>query len=192
MKAIKLTFTFILILGAIVAAFLFINGGGTPPPPPLSQTALEDYRKQFNTDKKLLAEDFFIKAESVINKEDVTFDKIDSLYEESKEFKDYDASGSVYNIIKTYHDLVALIRSGKIDLAKIVARGKYITPEHANQVRKLNNANWKQVKSFDEIKSENTASDSKPVGNSNGENKGDTNNNKGNGKNLDPNTERSK
>lgn len=50
MKAIKLTFTFILILGAIVAAFLFINGGGTPPPPPLSQTALEDYRKQFEKD----------------------------------------------------------------------------------------------------------------------------------------------
>ena len=141
-----------------------------------------------NTNKELLAEDFLKKAKLEINKEDVTFDKIDSLYKESEEFQDFDA---IYNKIKTYHDLVALIRSGKIDLAKIVARGKYITPEHADQVRKLNNANWKQVKSFDEIKSENTASDPKSVGNNNVENKkSDTNKNTDKTKKLDSKTER--
>ena len=88
--------------------------------------------------------------------------------------------------------MVALIRLGKIDSAKNVAKEIFISKKHADQVRKLNNANWKQVNSFDEIKSENTPSDSKPVGNSNGENKGDTNNNKGNGKKLDSNTERLK
>ena len=188
MKAIKLTFTFILILGAIVAAFLFINGGGTPPPPPLSHPT-NDYPT--NKDKKLLAEDFFERAKSEINKEDVTFDKIDSLYEEYKEFKDYDTSGSVYNKIKTYHDLVELIRLGKIDSAKNVAKEMFITKKHADQVRKLNNANWKQVKSFDEIKSGNTASDSKPVRNSNGENKsGTTIKDTGKTKKLDSNTQR--
>lgn len=144
-----------------------------------------------NKDKKLLAEDFFEKAKSEINKEDVTFDKIYSLYEEYKEFKDYDASDSVYNIIKTYHDLVALIRSGKIDSAKNVAKEIFISKKHADQVCKLNNANWKQVKSFDEIKRGNTASDSKPVRNSNGENKsGTTIKDTGKTKKLDSNTQR--
>lgn len=50
MKAVKLIFTFILILGGVIGAFYFFsnNGGGSLPPPP--DTTYQTFREQFEKD----------------------------------------------------------------------------------------------------------------------------------------------
>lgn len=92
-------------------------------------------------------------TETLQNK-DVSFDEIhrmDSIYEASYEaYGSYDEDQKVYKKLSAYDTLIICIKQGEVETAKQLASADYISKQHADKVRLLNENNYK-VSSFAEI-----------------------------------------
>ena len=101
---------------------------------------------------------FIKRADSLLNKKDVSFAQIHQLFEDWKKMH-IDADDQVSKKIRAYDRLVTFIERGDIESAQNPENLRMISRYHAVQVKKLGENNWKDangnpITGFDKIKEE--------------------------------------